>query len=76
MKQILILLTFLTMTGCATLTTVTWHDGKVITIKSKHDAMVTVKQPDGEVTVDNRGKPNIFESILGYTLEKTTLSNK
>lgn len=63
----------LVMVGCATTTTITDPElsGPVV-IKSKSDSMVTYNKEKGEVTVDNRGRPNIFESILGYGLSKTS----
>jgi hypothetical protein len=59
------------MLGCTVKTQIIEPDGSVYTVKSKTDAMVTVKHNDWEVVVDNKGKPNIFESLLGWLLIKT-----
>ena len=57
--------------GCTVKTQIIEPDGSVYTIRSKSDAMVSMKTNDRVVTVDNRGKPNIFESLLGWLLLKT-----
>lgn len=59
------------MYGCTVKTHITEPDGNVYTIKSGSDALIIMKRPDWEVTVDNRGKSNIFESLLGWLLLKT-----
>ena len=46
-------------------------DGNIYIIKSKSDALIIMKSAEREITVDNRGKPNIFESLLGWFLLKT-----
>jgi hypothetical protein len=65
------LVLILLLTGCTVKTQIIEPDGSVYTVKSKTDAMVTVKHNDWEVVVDNKGKPNIFESLLGWLLIKT-----
>ena len=67
--KILIILLFLS--GCQTTTEFIEPDGSVFTVKSGSDSLVTMKDKGRDVTVDNRGKPNIFESLLGWMLLKT-----
>ena len=67
----IILIFLLLFCGCTVKTQIIEPDGSIYTIKSKTDAMVTVKNKEWEITVDNRGKPNIFESLLGWLLIKT-----
>ena len=57
-------LLFLLLTGCTTKTVITMDDGSVITVDSKNDALVTVKEDNRVITVNNQGKPTLFESIL------------
>lgn len=57
--------------GCTVKTQIIEPDGRTYTIKSKTDSLVIVKRADWEITVDNKGKPNIFESLLGWMLLKT-----
>ena len=75
MKYFLILLIVI-MFGCATKTQIIEPDGSIYTIKSKTDSLVVMKKGDWDITVDNRGKPNIFESLLGWMLLKTPEINQ
>ena len=59
------------MAGCTVKTQIIEPDGSVYIIESKTDSMVTMKNDSWEINVDNRGKPNIFESLLGWLLLKT-----
>ena len=56
--------------GCTVKTQIIEPDGSTYTIKSDTDALVVMKGRDWEATIDNRGKPNIFESLLGWMLLK------
>ena len=69
--NIKILIVILFISGCSTTTQFIEPDGSTFTIKSGSDSLVTMKDKDQEFTVDNRGKPNIFESLLGWMLLKT-----
>ena len=57
--------------GCTVKTQIIEPDGSVYIIESKSDSIVSMKNEDRVITVDNRGKPNIFESLLGWILLKT-----
>lgn len=57
--------------GCTIKTEIIEPDGDIFIVKSKSDSLVVVKNNGHEITVDNRGKPNIFESLLGWLLLKT-----
>ena len=57
--------------GCTVKTQIIEPDGSVYTIKSGSDALVVMKGHNWGATVDNRGKPNIFQSLLGWMLLKT-----
>ena len=65
------MLLVLIMFGCSTKTQFIESDGSIFTVKSGADSLVIMKDKDREITVDNRGKPNIFESLLGWMLLKT-----
>lgn len=69
--KILIFILLVFFYGCSTKTQFIESDGTMFTIKSGSDSLVVMKDKDREVTVDNRGKPNIFESLLGWLLLKT-----
>ena len=62
--------------GCTTKTQIIEPDGSIYTIKSKTDSLVVMNRGDWNITVDNRGKPNIFESLLGWMLLKTPEINQ
>lgn len=68
---LLIVALVLMVLGCQTTTQFIEPDRGTYTIKSGSDSLVTMKRADWEITVDNRGKPNIFESLLGWLLLKT-----
>ena len=57
--------------GCTVKTQITEPDGSIYTVTSKTNSMVVVKSEGREIVVDNRGKSNIFESLLGWLLLKT-----
>ena len=57
--------------GCTVKTQIIEPDGSIYIIESKSDAMVSVKNGERDIVVDNRGKPNIFESLLGWLLIET-----
>ena len=69
--NIKMLIVILLLSGCTVKTQIIEPDGSVYTIMSKSDAKVTVKSANREIMVDNKGKPNIFESLLGWVLLKT-----
>ena len=71
MRLILLIIIILLCFGCSTKTQFIESDGSIFTIKSGSDSLVVMKDKDREITVDNRGKPNIFESLLGWMLLKT-----
>ena len=69
--KVLIFALVLALSGCTVKTQIIEPDGSTYTVKSGSDALITVKNYDYEITVDNRGKSNIFESLLGWLLLKT-----
>lgn len=72
---LIILLVF--MIGCASVkTTITNPQNEIWIVQSKKDALVTLKQEDMEITVDNRGKMGIFENLMGIMLMKTEINLK
>ena len=71
LKLNILIVAFIFICGCTVKTQIIEPDGSIYTIKSKSDAMVSMKSEDRIITVDNRGKPNIFESLLGWLLLKT-----
>ena len=69
LKLLVVVLVF--VCGCTVKTQIIKPDGSVYTIHSKSDAMVTMKSKNVDITVDNRGQPNIFHSLLGWLLLET-----
>ncbi|MCK5612738.1 hypothetical protein KAR91_63280 [Candidatus Pacearchaeota archaeon] len=67
----ILLLCLLFMSACTVKTQIIEPDGSIYTIVSKSDAKVIMKNANREIVVDNKGKPNIFESLLGWLLLKT-----
>lgn len=59
--------------GCTVKTQIIEPDGSIYIIESKSDSLVSMKNEDRVITVDNRGKPNIFESLLGWLIFKTPI---
>lgn len=74
--NIKVLIVILFISGCSTTTQFIESDGSTFTIKSGTDSLVVMKDKNREITVDNRGKPNIFESLLGWMLLKTPEINQ
>ena len=74
-KTILVAL-IVTTIGCTIKTQITEPDGSIYIIESKSDSLVSMKKDGRIITVDNRGKPNIFESLLGWMLLKTPEINQ
>jgi len=56
--------------SCATSTTVTLPDGDIYEVKNKSDGVVTFTKGDVSISVDNRGRPTVFESLTGAVIEK------
>ena len=75
-KAAVVLLLFFLLCGCTVKTQIIAPDGSIYTIQSKSDSMVVMKSEGREIVVDNRGKPNIFESLLGWLLLKTPEVNQ
>jgi|GEM_PF-2060952 len=49
--------------------TITLPNGQKYVVSSKSDALVELTQKDGtKITVDNRGRPGLFEQLLGVIL--------
>jgi len=57
--------------GCSVKTTITLPDESVYSIKSKSDAIVSYKNKDVEITVDNRGNRSGFELLFPAILNKS-----
>ena len=78
LKAILCTIAVLLIAGCAgtkVKTDIISPYGDIWTIKSKSDALVEIKLPDGTlVKVDNRGKPTFFETYMHYLLIKAAPS--
>ena len=75
-KILLLSASLLFMSACSVKTQIIEPDGSIYVIKSKTDSLVVMSKGDWKVTVDNRGKPNIFESLLGWMLLKTPEINQ
>lgn len=68
-RNTLILLLLLTLSGCVgfgnVTSTLTLPNGEKYVVNSKPDALVEFEQKGRKVTVDNRGRPGLIEQILG-----------
>ena len=69
MQKIVVIILLASLSGCSyfkenTKTTVSWDDGEEVKISSKPDSLVTVKTENGEVTVDLRGRPTLFQLFV------------
>ena len=51
-------------------------NGETITIHSKSDALVEVKQGDKTIIVNNQGRPTLFESIITMIFTDAEMQNK
>ena len=72
-----IIFTLLFTIGCASVkTTITSPQGDIWEVQSKKDALVTLKQNEVEITVDNRGKLGLFENLMGIIFMKTDIELK
>ena len=69
MKSLIILMALI-MASCTVKTTVTMPTGEVYQVKNKSDGVTTFEQGDTKISVDNRGRPTVFESLTGAALEK------
>ena len=76
-KLIILILAASVMAGCGTTTTINDPDmAAPVTIESKSDALVMYEANGKKLTVDNRGRPSIFEAILGLVLSNTNAEVK
>jgi hypothetical protein len=72
MRMTILIGALILICGCSTVKTeIIEPDGSVYIIKSKDDAIVTMKFKDREYTVDNRGNQNIFQSLTEWLLIQT-----
>ena len=70
-KLSILIIALVFICGCTVKTQIIEPDGSVYIVESKADALVSMKKDGTVITVDNRGKPNIFESLLGWLLLNT-----
>jgi hypothetical protein len=64
MTPIKLLIIAILLTGCSSTTLITDRAGKTFQVESQKDAVVTFKDNDVTVTVDNRGKPSTFDELI------------
>ena len=64
MKVRILLIILLFLSACTVKTEILIGDEEIITIHSKADALVTVVSNERTITVNNQGKPTLFESII------------
>lgn len=74
--KILTLFMVILISGCTVKTEIIMGDDDIITIRSKKDALVTVVDKDRTVTVNNQGKPTLFEAIITMMFMKTQVSEE
>ncbi|MCK5605744.1 hypothetical protein KAR91_27865 [Candidatus Pacearchaeota archaeon] len=69
----LFLICLLFLSACTVKTEILIGDDEVITIHSKTDALVTVVSNDRTITVNNQGKPTLFETIITMMFMNTQI---
>lgn len=74
--RILTLAMVLLICGCTIKTEIMIGDDDIITIRSKKDALVTVVDKDRTITVNNQGKPTLFEAIITMMFMRTQISEE
>lgn len=67
---LIFVLCLLTLTGCAVTTALQTPTGDVYIVISKSDAVVSLKQGDMEIVVDNRGRPTFLEAFFSVLIMK------
>ena len=75
LRNSLFLVIFLALSACTVKTEIMIGDEDVITIHSKTDALVTIVTGDRTITVNNQGKPTLFESIITMMFMNTRVKN-
>ena len=76
MKLRALLITLLFLSACTVKTEILIGDEEVITIYSKTDALVTVVDKERTITVNNQGKPTLFEAIITMMFMNTQINNE
>ena len=71
----LFLICLLFLSACTIKTEIIIGEEEVITIHSKSDALVTVVTKDKTITVNNQGKPTLFETIITMMFMNTQITN-
>ena len=71
----LFLICLLFLSACTVKTEILIGDDEVITIHSKTDALVTVVDKERTITVNNQGKPTLFETIITMMFMNTQIKN-
>ena len=71
MKKIFVISLLLLVTACASTTKINTSDPDNIVVTGASDELITYEDGSGiKVTSDRRGRPNIFQSLLGLSLKK------
>jgi len=69
--QVVIIINLIYLTvACTVKTTVTMPTGEVYRVQNKSDGVTSFEHGDLKISVDNRGRPTVFESLTGAVLEK------
>lgn len=78
MKEIItVIILIIMLAACAATTTITDPEGRQYEIVSRPDALVHAKLSNGiDLTVDNRGKPSLFDSVMQFMLLDELNDNK
>lgn len=75
MKFRTLLFFLLFLSACTVKTEIIIGEEEVITIHSKKDALVTIVTKDKTITVNNQGKPTLFETIITMMFMNTQIKN-
>jgi len=77
MKILTVAILALLLSGCSLMnvkTTIEDPDGKVWTVSSKSDSVVSIKAKDAEIVVNNQGRMSAFEAVLGMAMTNTNVN--
>ena len=74
MKNIILVFIFF-LCGCTAQTQIIEPDGSIYTIVSRTNAVVIIEDKNRKVTVNNQGKPTLFEAIITMMFMDANVKN-
>ena len=77
MRILIMIMAALLLSGCSfmnVMTTIEDPNGKIWTVSSKSDSVVSIKAKDAEIVVNNQGRMSAFEAVLGMVMTNTNVN--